>query len=159
MPAITLKLLLVDDDATDLALIRAWVERRGGFAITTARSAEEALSLVARQSFDIVVTDIYLPGRSGVELIAALRDAAPTAQVIAVTSMTSITAASECRRFGAIGYVLKPFEDFSQLESSLETALSVHDHWERQLQELERRKLSEATGLRPVVKLPLPGGG
>lgn len=150
----TLRLLVVDDDATDLALLRLWLERRGGFVISTARSAEEALAQVGSAPVDIVITDIYLPGRSGVELISALREAVPSAQVIAITSMTSLTAAGECRRLGALGYVLKPFDDFAQLEASLITAVSVHEHWQRQLQELERRKLSEATGLRPVVPFP-----
>ncbi len=74
MPRLLLRLLLVDDEPTLLQLLRRYLERQG-FEVDTANSAEMALSLfdVDPQRYDIVITDLTLPGLNGAELLDRMR--------------------------------------------------------------------------------------
>jgi CheY-like chemotaxis protein len=67
------RVLLVDDDPSVVALVTAVLELHG-YAITTARSGEEALALLAREPSDVVVLDVEMPGISGWETLSEIRE-------------------------------------------------------------------------------------
>jgi len=103
------RVLLVDDDPVALL---TWdrVLRRAGMAVTTAAGSEEALSLVATGDFDVVVTDIQMPGLSGLELLDRLLRGIPDLPVVVVTSAVGVDSTLDVRRCGAAGFLRKPLD-------------------------------------------------
>jgi DNA-binding NtrC family response regulator len=101
--------MLVDDQPDDLALFGEML-RPYGIDVVTATSAEEALRLLARQSVALVVTDLTLPGASGLDLTRALRRRADPIPVIVLTGSSSISHAVEALKGGACDYVRKPID-------------------------------------------------
>lgn len=100
-------LLLVDDDATlRERLARAFRER--GYDVTTAGNYEEALAVAHRDSPELAVVDLRMPGRSGLELVRDLLVVDASTQVIVLTGYGSIATAVEAIHLGAVNYLPKP---------------------------------------------------
>lgn len=99
-------LLLVDDDAVwRERLARALAAR--GFEVSTAASVDEALASGV-EAPEYAVVDLRMPGRSGLELLKALRASDPKTRVLVLTGYGSIPTAIEATRLGAVGYLSKP---------------------------------------------------
>ena len=107
--------LFVDDEAGFLDVMGRRLRRRG-FEPTLATSGEEALMAVAGNSFDIVVTDLKMPGMNGLVLMARLRQCAPHIPVVLLTGHAGAEEAQEALRLGAVAYLHKPCD----LETLLE---------------------------------------
>jgi two-component system response regulator RegA len=100
-------LLIVDDDRVlRERLGRALRER--GFEVSTAGSFDEAVALASKESPEMVVVDLRMPGRSGLELVRALHDLDPQTKIVVLTGYGSIATAVEAVRLGATNYVAKP---------------------------------------------------
>jgi DNA-binding response OmpR family regulator len=110
----------VDDDE---ALLRVTARglRAAGAAVTECSSAEAAMAEVDPGSFDVVVSDIDMPGLSGVELVRVLRSRGLDVPVILVTGSPSIGSAVEAVELGAFKYLMKPM-NLSQLVATVEAA-------------------------------------
>ena len=93
----------------------AEILRHAGYEVHCCASAREALQVVAKQSFDVILTDLQMPGMNGLEFIAELEKRQNTAQVVMVTAYASVATAVEAMRHGAFDYIEKPF-DIDQLE-------------------------------------------
>src|SRR4051812_35560605 len=94
-PAPPARLLLVDDDEDACRLLTEVLEREG-YAITRALSAGEALGTVERAGpFDAVLTDLRMPGASGLDLLRALRERDPSALVLVLTAFGDAITAGE----------------------------------------------------------------
>ncbi|MFX0133537.1 MAG: response regulator, partial [Candidatus Hodarchaeota archaeon] len=99
--------------------------------ITTAVSAEEALSKLGKNKFDLILTDLKMPGLSGVELIKKTREKGIDSIIIMITGYGTIESAVEAMKQGAYDYVLKPFEantirnKISQVELDLKLRKSL----------------------------------
>lgn len=100
--------LVVDDEPRIRRIVEMALGDRG-YRILTAASAEEADDLLARERVDTVVTDLQLPGRSGLDLLAAVRRDYPGLPVILITAFGTVESAVEALKAGAFDYVLKPF--------------------------------------------------
>ncbi len=116
--------LIVEDDAAQRAvlveLISAW-----GYRTRAAGSAEEAEELVAQQRVDAAVIDVFLPGRSGTQLIDRLREQFPEAVLIGISALSDSATARQCKGIGADLFIGKPLEP-----EKLATALrSTHQAW------------------------------
>jgi two-component system response regulator RegA len=100
-------LLLVDDDATlRERLARAFRER--GYDVTTAGGYEEALAAAHRDSPELAVVDLRMPGRSGLELVRDLLAVDAATHIIVLTGYGSIATAVDAIRLGAVHYLPKP---------------------------------------------------
>ncbi|MBN1336717.1 MAG: sigma-54-dependent Fis family transcriptional regulator [Deltaproteobacteria bacterium] len=115
------RLLVVDDEAKLLKLLRALFER-AGHTVRASTRAEEAEELLAREVFDLLVTDVRLPGRSGLDLLKTARDLQPDLPVIVMSAYGTVDGAVEAMRLGAFHYLLKPF-DLDGLRLAAERAL------------------------------------
>jgi two-component system alkaline phosphatase synthesis response regulator PhoP len=82
--------------------------QRVGYQVHTAASGEEALEMMRHQEYDVVLTDIRMPGLSGVDLLAQIKEEAPDAVVILLTGYASLETAIESLRLGAHDYLVKP---------------------------------------------------
>jgi DNA-binding NtrC family response regulator len=126
------RLLVVDDDlAMREMIVSLFVER--GFAVQQAASADEALECLRDVEYDVVLSDIKMPGRSGIEMVGEIREMRPETPVVLMTAFGSIDSVIESMRAGAFDYITKPFET----ESVMITIDRAIEH--RALEEENRR--------------------
>lgn len=104
------KVLLIDDDPDYLTILRMALKGIAGLESTTAVSAEEGLQKLEGESFDLVLTDLHLPGRSGVEFIRVARERGFRGPILVLTAHGSVAAAVEALKLGAADYLQKPVE-------------------------------------------------
>ncbi|MDX2217477.1 MAG: sigma-54 dependent transcriptional regulator [Burkholderiales bacterium] len=103
-----LSALVVDDEPGMRNFIERSLKERCGM-VASAASAEEGAKLVERQHFDLIILDIALPGKHGVEWLNELRAQGFTGDVILITAFSSIEMAIDALRAGASDFILKPF--------------------------------------------------
>jgi response regulator of citrate/malate metabolism len=105
-----LKVLVVDDDFMIGRIHRQYVDAMLGFSVVgVAGSAAEALSLLKETHPDLLLLDVYLPDRSGIELIAELRAHKCNCDIILVTAAKELKVVEEGFRMGVFDYLVKPF--------------------------------------------------
>ena len=112
--AATGRVLVVDDHA-EARRSMADVLRQAGHKVECLSSAVEALRTLEQESFDVVITDLQMPGMDGLEFIRHLAGRRHGAQVLMVTAHASVGSAVQAMRHGAFDYIQKPF-DVEQLE-------------------------------------------
>ena len=108
-PATPLRVLVVEDSVDESFLIRHLLEARG-HQVRTAQDGQTALAMWDEGEFDVVVTDLNLPGMDGVQLTAALVEPRRDAVVIAVTGYTDRRYVESARRAGALRVIPKPID-------------------------------------------------
>ncbi len=101
------RVLVVDDEKSIRISLREFLVA-DGYTVEVAADSQKALGLLKNHDFDVVVSDIVLPGISGIELLQAIRTAAPYVQVIMITGEPTIATAAEALRSGAFDYLIKP---------------------------------------------------
>jgi DNA-binding NtrC family response regulator len=139
------RVLVVDDHRQARESI-ADVLRHAGHQVECLASAIEALKVLERESFDVVITDLQMPGMSGLEFIRHLERRPHGAQVLMVTAHASVASAVDAMRHGAFDYIEKPF-DVDQLEQLVARAI-------RHGRLLDRRQnVQQADGSGPVVMI------
>ena len=115
------RILAVDDQRYFRVFLEDLLVQQG-FEVRTAGSGEEALHLLERETFDVVVTDLVMPGISGADLVERVKERWPEQDVIVLTSVGDVRTAVEAMRTGASDYLLKPL-DPTFLERSLDAIL------------------------------------
>jgi putative two-component system response regulator len=113
--------LVVDDEIYIQEIIKATLED-AGFECASVSNAEDALDSLASRSFDIVFSDIRMPGKQGTELLQEIKAAYPDIVVVFITALDSVSAAIESMRLGAYDYIVKPF-NLDQLLVAADRAL------------------------------------
>ena len=117
--------LLVDDERNMLLVMQMSLEEVG-YRVLTAERAEDALSVLRNPELDVIVSDLKMPGMSGIELVNRSRQERPDVPVIVATAYGSIRSAIECVQAGASDYLTKPFEP-EELQFAVERALRLRD--------------------------------
>jgi len=102
-----IKILLVDDEEIILKSFRKDFEIEN-YAVTTAESGEEAFTILENDQFDIVLTDLVMPGIDGIDVLKKAKKLNPETGVIILTGYGDMTSAIEALRLGADDYLLKP---------------------------------------------------
>jgi two-component system, NtrC family, response regulator PilR len=143
----TLRLLIVDDEEVIRDVLETLLSHEG-YEVTTAENASEALTAFEADPYDVVLLDLMLPDRPGLEVLRDVRRRDPDAVVVIVTAYSSIEGAIEAMREGAFHYIPKPFQNE-------EVLLTVEKGAEkRRLTEENRRlkqELSKRYGLGRIV--------
>ena len=138
-------LLLEDDDETAAALEKGLAHE--GYAVETARVVEDALRLMKSQSFDLAVLDVMVPGGSGYDVLARLKEDNPKIQVLMLTARGSVEDRVQGLDRGADDYLVKPFA-FGELVARLRALRRRHAPRPNQLRcgdlrvDLIRRRVS-----------------
>jgi len=101
------RLLIVEDEDTLRESLKR-VFTREGYEVEVSRSAEASLTTMEEQSFDLIITDIILPGLDGIELLKRCREQNPEQLIIVMTAFASLETAVEALRGGAYDYIIKP---------------------------------------------------
>ncbi len=110
------RLLIVEDEETLSASLKR-VFLRDGYEVDTSGSAESGLEMLENGLYDLIITDIILPGIDGIELLRRIKEKFPEKIVIIVTAYASLETAVEALRAGAYDYVVKPIihEEIKQI--------------------------------------------
>jgi diguanylate cyclase (GGDEF)-like protein len=140
------KILIIDDDEQIRLLLARLLTAEND--CTTVESAERALAFLDKQKFDLIISDINMPGLSGLELVPAILKKDPDAVVIMLSGQQTIDYAIEAMRVGAFDYVTKPV-NIDQIEAAVRRALSHHTlveekrRYENHLEEMVRQRTAE----------------
>jgi heterodisulfide reductase subunit A2 len=103
------RILVVDDELILRESLKAWLEETG-YTVTTAASGTEALEQLDADHYDLMLTDIKMPGLSGVELLELALEKQPDLAVVMMTAYATVDTAVDTMKFGALDYLTKPFE-------------------------------------------------
>jgi DNA-binding NtrC family response regulator len=109
-------ILVVDDEPAVLATC-VRVLNRVGYLAEGAGDSEAALDRLTQEVFDLLLTDIRMPGRDGLELLAMAKELDPHLSVVMVTGYGTMEDALRAIRLGAQGFLLKPFEPAELVEA------------------------------------------
>lgn len=138
-------LIIDDDEQIRLLLMRLLAVEN---LCTQAESAERALALMGEKKFDLVISDINMPGLSGLDLVPAIIEKDPDAVVIMVSGQQTIDYAIEAMRAGAFDYITKPI-NIDHIEAAVRRAfshrqlLSEKRRYEHDLEEMVRERTVE----------------
>lgn len=123
------KLLVIDDEPAIREGVRRILESEG-FQVETFANGQAALERIKQESLDLVITDLKMPGMSGVEVLRAIKDIQPNLPVIFITGYSSVDSAVEVMKLGAVDYIAKPFtpeEMLNTIKGALEQRIVVLD--------------------------------
>lgn len=121
-----IKVLIVEDDPMVAEFNKRYLKQVGGFElIAIARSFEEALAVLHNEKIDLVLLDIFMPGMSGLDLLAQIRKAGKEIDVIIVSAACDIQTIKKTLQYGAVDYLIKPFE-FERFNTALTAYKETH---------------------------------
>ncbi len=105
------RILIVDDEAPMReGLEQTLGSKKTGYAVSTAESGEDALAILDKESFDVVITDLRMPGISGLDLMVKAKARSPKLPVIVVTAYGDVPTAVDAMKKGAFDFITKPFK-------------------------------------------------
>src|SRR5262249_43358498 len=138
--------LVVDDVEDNRAVLIARLARLGIDRVKTAASGSEALALIARERFDLVLLDVMMPGMSGPQVLKALRSEGRLADlpVIMVSALSEMASVVECIELGADDYLTKPINATllrARVNATLEKKRlrdSIREATQARLEEMDR---------------------
>ena len=147
MPTTVSPRILIVDDEVEITEILADLLSQD-YECTRAGSAEEALSRLQESVFQLVISDITMPGMSGLDMIPHVKELSPDTVVVMISGMQTVESAIGALRVGAFDYLMKPF-DLRQVEAVVKRALEHHDlvvakqRYENHLEELVEQRTAE----------------
>lgn len=131
---ITGRILIIEDEAS-LRKTFARILQQAGFEVTTAESAEQGLDYLKTTTFDLIFTDLRLPGIAGLDALKRIQTTNPQIPVVLFTAQPDINSAVEALRHGATDYLLKPLKP----EIIVERAKTILSN---QLKEKRKREIA-----------------
>jgi two-component system NtrC family response regulator len=132
-------ILIVDDDAAIRLLLRSHLESKG-YACATANDGAEALALLGKRQYHLLITDLDMPGMGGVELLQEVRSRGLITRCIVVTGYATIGNLTACLREGAVALVPKPLRDFELLDQAVALAFEQTRLWAVQMKAIVQMK-------------------
>ncbi len=118
------RVLVVEDDDSLRRVTQMHLDKFG-FATATTSDAEQALHTLEQSPFDVVITDLHLPGMSGLDLLKRIKVDHPETSVIVVTAFGTVSSAVEAMKLGAYDYITKPLHHY-ELNELVRRAIDHH---------------------------------
>ncbi len=159
----SLNILLVDDDPTALLVLEKGLSLQE-YPVTTAADGEEALGRIAGESFDVVITDLMMPGIDGIGVLKAAKARSARTEVLLLTASQSLKSAVDAMKNGASDYLQKPvdlgelliilekIESFRNMAASAEELREAMDVTEHNAQETIGRLEMEVARLASLLE-------
>jgi DNA-binding NtrC family response regulator len=150
-----IKILVIDDDDSGRHALTMLL-RSAGYEVTSAATGLSALDLIDREQYQVVISDLFLPDKSGLDILQNVHKISPATEVIVVTGHASAQTAVRAMKEGAFDYITKPI-DFDELKIVVSKALekqkllSENMYLRRQLQ--GRFEFSNIIGSSPAMSL------
>ncbi|MBC2713942.1 MAG: universal stress protein [Desulfobacteraceae bacterium] len=119
------KILVVDDELSLRDSLKEWLEEEG-FTTGMAESGQQALDMLAKEDYHLMLTDIKMPGMDGVELLDRAKKEHPDLGVVMMTAYATIDTAVDAMKIGAHDYLIKPFDP----ELLIPKILKLHQDFE-----------------------------
>ena len=119
-------ILIVDDSHTSSAKLTEILEAQG-YLVAVVTSAEEAIPLFSTKEFDLVITELMLPGMSGLNMLKIFKEKRPDCDVVIISSNASSFNTLKSLRQGAYDFIVKPIDDESVLYNVVERALDKQE--------------------------------
>ncbi|MGO8787747.1 MAG: HD domain-containing phosphohydrolase [Terriglobia bacterium] len=141
---LTTRLLIVDDEPGICLMLKEWLTQTG-FACQTALSGGEALEILREREVDAVISDLSMPGVSGLDLLVQVRKTYPHTAFLMATGVGDIRLGIQAMKQGADDYLMKPFQ-LDAVEASVARALEMR-RLERELEDY-RKRLEEMVDVR-----------
>jgi len=116
------KILIVDDEPDMLKLLSMTLQKKTPYQVTITNNPVEALTLAKSGEFELVITDLKMPGLDGMELLDAVKKINPDTPVIMITAYGTIESASEAMAKGGFDFITKPFR-IEQILFTIEKAI------------------------------------
>ena len=139
-----IKVMIVDDEAGFVETLAQRLEIRE-FIVSTAFSGDEALSRLDEDRPDVIVLDVQMPGRDGVDTLRLIKAAQPLSEVIMLTGHATVESAIEGMKLGAFDYLLKPTET-EDLVDKITKAYTRKKEQEDRIQKAEINKIVHSRG-------------
>ena len=139
------RILVIDDDGSYRALLREFIEEKG-HTVIEAENADQGLGIFLREKIDLVVSDLMMPVKSGMELLHELRQINSKVLFVMVTGYPTLDTATRAIKEGAYDYLVKPV-DMHQLALVMNRALATLEL---------RSNLTTMRGLNVALLLSIP---
>ena len=133
------RILVVDDELSMREFVSILLEREG-YEVVTAADALTALERLSASEIDLVISDVQMPGLSGLDLLARIKEQTPDTAVLLITAFSTAEQAVEAMKLGAYNYLAKPFK-VDELKVQVRNALEKRDL------RRENRQLREKAGV------------
>jgi DNA-binding NtrC family response regulator len=132
------RILIIDDEVDMLSLLRMIIENNTNYDVETTNSPTEGIKLLKEEHYDLVITDLKMPGLDGLEVFDVFQEIRPEVPVIIITAYGSAETADEALKKGVAEFITKPFRKDSILfKRTLELASVKKENLEL------KRKLNE----------------
>jgi len=152
------KKILVVDDEPEISDFLEKVLSKYGYSVTTLTDPIKALEEIKNKSYNLLITDIRMPGMTGLELIEKTHslNLAQPLEVVVISAHATVDTAIECMRKGAIDYLVKPFE-IKEILATVEKALATQELKSRlvSMEELDKLKDEFISTVTHELKTPL----
>jgi two-component system, NtrC family, response regulator AtoC len=117
--------ILIVDDESSMRLFLSSVLEGEGYQVTPAANGKEAVELIRRRRFDLIVSDVRMPELGGMELLKLVKEQSPETPVVILTAFGSIESAVEAMKLGAADYLTKPLQSPDEVRMVAARLLSV----------------------------------
>lgn len=119
------KILVVDDEQSMRDFLKILLQKEG-YTVDTGNNADSALDILEKSSYDLIISDIRMPGMSGLEMLGIIKEKYPNMPVIMITAFASPDDAVSAMQNGAFDYISKPF-NVDEIKSVIESATRQKD--------------------------------
>ena len=126
----SIKVLLADDEKDFVETLAQRLEVRD-FNVKTAESGDEAIGLIREHDFDVIVLDVLMPGKNGIETLREIKNLKPLLHVIMLTGNATVETAIEGMKLGAYDFLMKPTETEDLVEKITKAYKLKLEHDER----------------------------
>lgn len=138
------RVLLVDDEEMFVEMLGERLEARG-LEVTKSFDGEQALELIRERDFDVVILDVLMPGKDGVDTLREIKRLKPLTEVIMLTGHATVDTAIQGMKLGAYDYLLKPTETKDLLEK-IKGAYKRKSEQEERIRQAEIEKITRSRG-------------
>jgi DNA-binding NtrC family response regulator len=139
-----IKVLLVDDEKEFIETLAERLAVRD-FIVQTAFGGDEALSKIKEEDFDVVVLDVLMPGKNGIETLREIKSLKPLVNVIMLTGHATVETAIDGMKAGAFDYLMKP-TDTNDLVGKITKAFNIKAEHEKRILKAEINTIIEKRG-------------
>jgi two-component system, OmpR family, response regulator CpxR len=138
------KVLLVDDEEQFVDVLAQRLQTRG-FTVSTAFNGDDAIALVEEHDVDVVILDVQMPGRNGIEALQEIKRIRPITEVIMLTGHGTVETAIQGMKLGAYDYLMKP-TDTTELVEKITKAQQRKKDQEDRIRQAEVERLIKTRG-------------
>jgi len=138
-----LNTLIVDDDEMVLTLLGQYLKERDNLNVQKVNNPKEALKIINQEKVHIMILDIVMPEMDGITLLEEAKKVDPLTHVIMMTADSTLGRVIESLGYGAMDFVMKPFESPEAIVSVIDVSIQRWERWNRVLKKTAKKTLTE----------------